>query len=208
MSKSDFEIRGPDPSKNDFDPRLYFNGKLRECIDAIPEEILALSETELLKIYKPTRVDWFLRHRFWDLARMAREKGDIEFETKELYQGICSRPSFHTTFLVNPKRLAFLLFPIESETQYAQEVYHYAMLKIRSFILENEISQDNAKEFLNMAKFLAERGYGPMTQRVEAKVLNAKIDLNKQALSPSELEERIRELEAGSGENVIDVSPE
>ena len=186
----------------------YFSGKFYDALAAVPPELLTKSEVELIEEIKPTRVDWFLRHRFWELVDEAREAGAEKIPVGRMFKGICSEHNFYINWMPNPKKLEWTLFPIKDEKEYAQEAYHYAMLKIRKFVLESNITADNAGDFVKLAKFLSDRGFGPVTQKVEAKMLSAKVDLNKPQLSADEIKRKIAELETTKEAPVIDVTPE
>ncbi len=169
------------------------------------DDLLLKTEVELLDLVKPTTVDWQLRHRFWDLIKQAQELGDEKVYTTHLFDGICTERNFYNYVIVNPGRLAWMMRPIGNEKAMAQEAYHYAMLKIKAYIMKTPVTDENLGEFTRAAKFMADRGHGAVAQKIEQKTLSARVDLNRpQITNADELKKKIEELETTT-HTVIDV---
>lgn len=205
-----------DSSTNVDDPVDYFRRPLREAVDAIPENILEMTEGELQNRIRPTEKDWAIRNRYWDLVKLAKDEARVggRYYMNEIYSGICSAPHFSAKWLTDPYRVAWLLLPIENEKAQATQTYHFLVQKLKQYVLNVRITEDNLGDLVKLAQFLSVRAHGIPTQKHQHAV--ATLDLNKytgdpaiSGLSREEIDKKIKEIESkqSTSAQVIDVDP-
>ena len=188
------------------------DGKIRQVIEAVPEEVMGMSEQELESKFKSTLVDWNLRQQLWRKVNEYRVGGVTHMQTKDIYRGICSRENFYTWFMANPYKMAWLLIPPNSLQDMIDEACEFALKRLRNDILTLPADKDTARVIVKAAELLMNRSMGPMVHKIEAKTLNANVDLSGPK-SKEDIEAEFQELQErllAAKKQVVDVeaSPE
>jgi hypothetical protein len=89
-------------------------GKLNAAIVALPDDLLLLTEGELRKRIKPTRVDYCLRTSFWREYEQSIRVGRDYITALSVLTGICSDAYFYQHFLKDDIRVAWLVKPVQT----------------------------------------------------------------------------------------------
>lgn len=186
------------------------HGKFKEAYDSIPVDIQALDEVELEKMINPTQIDWFLRHRLWELIEDAVASGESKVNSRDVYDGICTNGNFYNRIVTDHHKMAWMMKPIVNEKKIAKESFYILMKKTRDFIVKTNVYDKNLGEILKLLKFLSERAFGPVVHRIETK--NLHVSAKQKENEPEtreELEEKIKALEETYNKRAsIDITPE
>jgi hypothetical protein len=177
----------------------FFSGEFRKAIEAIPNEILQMSEIELYDTGKITQTDWFLRKNLWNLIESAQKSNENAIPTSAIYRGITSHQNFFQQIVHNQIRLAWLLIKPTALPELIDEATYFGLKRLRHDLLTMPMNEKSAPVFLKAVEFLANRAWGPVIQRIEAK--HAHLDLgtriNKEptySTNPEDVAKRLAEL--------------
>lgn len=173
----------------------FTHGRLREALDRLPAELRGVPEHELELLCKLNPTDWDIRHRFWDIINKAQDKKSLRISAYTLCDGFCSPGYFYQNWMANQVKLAWTLAPIESHKKMCEEGFHHAVLKLKRFIAETSLTNDNVHKFLKVAEFLANRGVGPVLQRVRNENLNVDMTVGEHDLPEANADDVIKKLD-------------
>lgn len=82
---------------------------LRRAINAIPSQIKEMSDDELKRRIKPTKLLWQLKQRYlYILSNPPKKMSDL-YKIKDLYGGICTYTHLYCNILNNPYKTAWLI---------------------------------------------------------------------------------------------------
>jgi hypothetical protein len=169
------------------------SGDFKASLEAIPPEVLAMSEQELNEVRKPTSVDYFIRKKLWSMYDKCQAVGLKEISTKELYDGICSHHSFYERVMVSPHRLAWIFIRPNVYDELIDEAFYFGMKRMRDEVLTMPITEKTMGHFMKAIEFLANRALGPVIQRIESKNVNLSLTPTE-AQDPHALEMKLLEL--------------
>lgn len=172
----------------------FLAGAARAAFENLSDEVKNMSEAELYQTGKITQTDWFLRKNFWKLYETALATGQAEVPTVGIYKGIMSNQNFHSRVLTNPYRVAWMLSKPIGSQEIMEEAALFGIQRLRAELLTMPINFQTAGHFLKALEFVANRAWGPIIQKLEAK--HAHLNLNKpiQSGQPTNALDRLDEL--------------
>ena len=168
----------------------------------IPDRIAEMSEEELIEKANPTRIDWQLRMRFWQLMyRVQNHESDYsKIYNTHIYDAICSQNVFYKK-ISTPHKFAFIVRPVEKFTDELDTMLMVTRAKLWELITrlkvynkeKDRIDKGNAEMLLKIHDRLVDRKMGAVRQKIEMK----KIQLNMSTQLPSDrdIDSSIEELE-------------
>lgn len=115
---------------------MRFPDRVREAINALPRDLLEMTDEQMREEFRPTMVDEKLRTAFWRQIN-AIERSNKPFKAAELCKGICTDSYFYNRVLHQPNKLAYIIQPI---TKY--EVQTETLLNVGMSRLEQIITMD------------------------------------------------------------------
>ena len=203
-----------------------FPEKMGESAQAVPEELLSLSEEDLVKkVYGDwdniPPIDVELRRNFWvkyPLAIASEEK----MSANSLHKGICSRDGFYRV-INDPMRTAFILTEPANEKVKAQHLLFLGWRKMKK-IMESKPGTDN-KTGLSDTKlmdlqfkifcYLDQRENGSIVQRQEINQKTLQVNMNAEQakelhthLTPQQIDEKLAALEERASLPAANSQPE
>lgn len=192
------ELTEQDASRTSKTKAMLFSGRFAEIAEAIPDETWCLSEMDLSNKIHPTPTDFLLRKNIITILDKAQRSGSASLETKEIYNGICSRQWFYYNIMSNPLKIVWLLTPIQNAQDLLDESFYFCMKKVRDEVLTMPVTEKSAPIILKALEFFTNRSLGPVVQRIEQKSMNVNIDGGKslQHLSPDDVMKKYNELKS------------
>lgn len=189
------------------------SSQLREKIANLPDRYLNKSEHEIINTiqeefpdWKQNELDFGIKMNLWDEYNWAQKHG-MQMRMTYLYEGVCEQQTF--SYIVNtPHRLAYIITPFFSEAQKrkrALSVLWKEMVEIMDMKvpINSKTGVPEPKIIslkVDLFKFLYAYQHGQPIQKIqqETKNLNYNVDATTQEkqLTPAEIDERIRLLEA------------
>lgn len=188
----------------------YFSGMVREAIDGLPDEYTKSTEKQLEELAKPQSQDWGIRHRFWELIRAARASGADSIQHVKIFDNVCSRKYFYSYWSQNPAKVAWTLCPIDDHKEICVKTYEHALVKLKAYVMESRVSDENVMKILKVTEFLANRGIGAVVNRVQAAHLHGVMPGTAPAeipATPEEADKRLTELRQKMFDTAKDVTP-
>lgn len=185
----------------------FVGDRLREAIAAIPEHILDIEEKQLKDAVKPTQVDHSLRVSFWREYEKVVWTGAGKITSISVFAGICSNSYWYNKFLKNPRKVAWLVRPLQAYTREMESILHRGTERLWELMeipikVQGKFSARNAEILLKTIKQVEDRVKGMAVQRKESKTLRVNLSAKSpQAVEGNDaMEARIRQLEAELGE--------
>lgn len=172
------------------------DGKLARVAREIPEAYRIMDETELVKLFRPTALDYALKKRLWAKFYDCESTGIYKMKNTDIFGEVCSGPYFYQDVITNPVRVAWLISPPIDTATLVEEAFHYSFQKIRDGVLKLPVTEKTAGHLIKVFQIFADRHLGPVVQRIESKNLNVEVDGNKNAdpIDPKAIEEKLNEL--------------
>jgi len=158
-------------------PIELLDGELRRAAEAVPPEITSMTELELYETGKIRQMDYFLRKNLWKSVEIAQKAGKPSIISATVYQGVCTVQNFHSKVLTNPLRVAFLLLQPGTAQEAIEEAANFGLLRLREKVMTMAINEKTVGAYVRALEFLADRAWGPVVHRIEAK--HAHMDMNK-----------------------------
>lgn len=196
------------------DIERYFSGKFVDDVLKLPQDILALTEPELEKKFHPSTIDFLVRKNLHLKLKQARDSGVIEkLESREIYEGLCTKTNFYDRILVNQYKMAWLLIPIQAYEDLIEESFFHGLKKVRE-ILDMPLTEKSAPHIMKALEFFTNRHLGPVIQRIEQKSMNVNFDGNKpgaSSMSPDDIMVKYNELKSkliDKPKDVVDLDAE
>lgn len=91
--------------------KLVKGAGFRKAVSQVPQNLLCMTEEELLYKFKPTMTDLKLKKRFWDEICPAFDRNQ-QIKASNIYGGVCSYTHWYNGFLGDMNRVAWLLAPL------------------------------------------------------------------------------------------------
>lgn len=157
-------------------------GKLREVVEALPEELTSKTADELELMRKPTEIDFFLRKSLWKQIEIAEKANIAEIEQSSIYGGVCTKQNYEF-LLKNPIRVAYIMVPPDENLNRMEYGVAIGLTNLIEFI-SKPVTKETAGPFLKAMEMLINRVHGPLVQRVDARHLN----MNKPITGATETE--------------------
>ena len=151
----------------------YFDGVVAEAINRIDPLLLSQTDQELEEKFKLQNHDFILRKNFTDAINKVKDIPGTKIHPPELYKNACNRSNFYNFVIKNPYRLAWLIRPLEDETQIKSGFY--LGLKKAMEILQLPVDAKTAPVILKTLEFFTNRHLGPVIQRIEQKSMNLNV---------------------------------
>jgi hypothetical protein len=178
------------------------------AIEQVPPEYLEMTPRELEKLSRRkafSSTDRAIRVNFWNEYTRASAKG-CTMRVAHIVQGVCSPAHFHSTFLREPARVAFMLIPPVEFNQMKKILSEQAMETIQEIMdtphldAEGKINSKVMDAKLKAAALAIQLDQGAIVQRIENKNLNmnASISVEDKRTTPQSMEEieaRLAELD-------------
>lgn len=185
--------------------------QLKEKIEALPPELIDRPEHEiLLEIRKsnptwtPSELDFGIRLNFWREYTYAQQHR-IQMRMTDIHKGVCSDRYFNRA-VEDPHRLAYILceFPDEAKKRkLGLSLLWNEMVKLIKSEIKNDLKTGlpdtkTMAQKLDLFKFLYSYEHGLPTQTINqtTKNLNYNVEATPQSLSPEDVNEKIKRLEA------------
>lgn len=180
--------------------------KLREFVAALPDDLLIMSDQELKNQARPTSTDYSLRRSFWREYEKSSWRGTGKIRALNVYAGICTDQYFYSKFLRNPKKLAWMVRPMQ---EYAREMEALCSRGNERFweLLEMKVTDKlgrvDARKAEVLLKVIAEvhnRARGMVVQKVDKRTLSVHVrtpasPVPKGAASTREIDDEIARME-------------
>jgi hypothetical protein len=168
---------------------------LANPINAIPEQILLMSEDELYKAGKCGVIESKLRQAFWMEYNHSLIGKKKLMAVSNIFTGICSKAYLRECFN-NSFKLAYILRPPANLKVALHEMLEIGLSQIRDILVlphiddKGKFDASHAALKLKAMETIMSRLMGGVVQRVEQKNLNVSVDAN-----PKDIEAEIKELE-------------
>jgi hypothetical protein len=199
----------PDVSASRISVMDMLVGGIKTSIEAIPPEVMAMSEDELNKVRAPLTVDYLLRKSLWEHFERCQKAGIKEITVSEIYEGITSHQNFYQKVLVNPHRLAWIFIKPPTADVLFEEAFFFGMARIRAEVLTMPINEKTMGPIIKAMEWIANRHLGPMIQKMESRNVNLNLT-PAESQDPAELETRLGDLKQKllKAKDVTPIDPE
>jgi hypothetical protein len=202
------------PNKNVFETvsentvNGYLTGNVRLAAEAIPDDIRCLTEVELENVYEPTHQDWLMRNQLWKALDLAMANGETEIQPVEIYRSVMDRGGFYRNVITNPHRFSWIMIrPIGLKPLF-DDALQIALKKMRDYIVRNVVTDENARNFLKIAEFVANRSsLGPVTQKIAQANFNMDVQQTHQT-DAGDISEKLKAFRQAISSEPKDVTPE
>lgn len=195
--------------------------RFAEAMLSIPEDILSLSETDLVEKYfnSATGVPVVLaklRVAFWkEYDYQLKKKFGGRIVIAKLVCGICGDRAFFKEVLDKPHALAFLLMRPAEYWNAIEEISQICLPEMRRIMLMREMINEKTGtpdyKLLDLKfkifQYIDARIHGGFTQKVENKNLNVNVEATPEQLeqfkSVEEIDKRLAELERDKAQEAL-----
>lgn len=189
----------------------FVGDALTDAINRVPDELLQLSEKMVKKIAKPTACDYALRVNFWREFERVMSNGAGKMVTARVFGGACTDGYFYASFLKNPKKVAWLIRPMQTYKRDCEAILHFGTERLKEamtipFKVKGKWQPKNVEIFAKLLKQVEDRVHGMAVQRTQNSSKSLKVVVNQRATiaeSEAELLARLRQLEAEAGPKMI-----
>lgn len=205
------------PQEFDADAVRFFEGKMKDALLGLSDELKHLPEQELHDRVNPSEVDWALRQKFHDAIDEARKLGKDRVHLTQIYVGICSKPTFFETYIPNPVKIAFMSRPVIEHTAYYNAIHRECMDKLLRIVKTLPSDSKYLPQILRVMETAGNRVYGPVIQRMQIQSKNVNVELTgKDAAAqaqlpasedPAEIQKQIETLQSKLLVSAKDVTP-
>ena len=192
---------------------LFNSIKLMQLYKDLTGAFVAMSELDLVERVKPSKTDWRLRIRLWDLINKARDKkNDYNLiYNVDIYEEICGSSAFQSKMRTQAFT-AFLFRPIEKftdELEIMLTVTRHKMWDLMNHIKpvteKGDVDYRAAKMLMSIHDKLVDRKLGAVRQLIEMKKIQ--LNVNAGASLSEDLEDmdseimdiRTKTIDKGSG---------
>jgi len=196
---------------------------MAKYVSEIPEDVLALSEPELLALANPTNKMYAVKRSFWnEFLRVQKEGGKIS--PLKVYNGLVNRTTFNR-MISNPARMAWLIAPIVCyETQIAgimdKAIDRYDDLLNMEITTTRRMKNDDG-EMVTVTQTCAKKAtvllatLNSIQDRVKGTAVQRQVNITtsspkekKNVIDMNAVDDRLKELETQLGESplTIDIS--
>jgi len=93
--------------------KSFFTDALYRSIQSIPDGYRDMSEEEARKLAKPNMLLYELKQSWWTEYIHAQETGN-KMRVYKIYTGVCHKDHFYNRVIKDPKRMAWLIQPLET----------------------------------------------------------------------------------------------
>jgi hypothetical protein len=182
-------------------------GALQQALLGLPEEYNTMSEKILESHIVPTELDYLLRSSFSREVERVHIYGGV-IKAKDIYGDFCHKTYFYQKYIVNKKRLAWLVRPMPKYEKFMEAMLYLSNRRLWELINIpfKEKGKYNARLCevgLSAIKLIKEAVKGSPIQRLETKTLNVNVDTVSPAkihdMSMDQLEKEIEHLEKQLG---------
>ena len=163
--------------------KLFNAASMEKAYRAIPFEEHKHDEDAIVALLKPTKVDWRIRIRLWDLVEKALDSTN-EYNliyTRDVVEGICGTDILYTKLKHKQYFASFLFSPIEKFTDEVDTMLTITRGKMWQLInalkpvtKDGTVDRTQANLLIKVHQQLVDRKMGAVKQLVEMK----KIQLN------------------------------
>jgi hypothetical protein len=199
--------------------------KTATILRELPEDVLAMSEEELILAGKVNELDWKIRIRFWQEFRTimdprARGTRVPKMKMTNIYEGLCDALTFSKKF-DNVYKAAFFFRPMsdfEEETEMVLQLGAKRLWEIMTMDIMGKNGKVDAKlasVLLSAIGLAADRSRGLALMRTQSLNVNIDKKSSEATLSavssisdPFMLDKKIKELEAKLGKNTLVIEGE
>lgn len=186
------------------DTRSIYNivpESMREAMEAIPPELLALSERQLCKEVQPDFKLDQLRSAFW--VEYNRAQFTLtRINLSNVYGTICASSTFHESVIGVPKNLAWLLTPPTNWVAGMNAILDRGLQLLYDAVTATNIIKDgkivDVKALSAVHKIIKEAGivlHGLPVLKTESKSVNVNLNSSEPSATMLSLEEKRKELE-------------
>ena len=159
-------------------PLAFLNGsKTRAAYENAPEELRKMSEIDLFRTGKIGEKDYFLRKNLWKSVEIAQKNDVFSITEASIYGDVMSAQNYYTSFLTNPHRVCWIMTPPTDAREIMEEALFFGISRLRNELLTLPMNDKTAATILKTIEFLANRTWGPVVQKIEAK--HAHLNMNK-----------------------------
>lgn len=117
--------------------------RVKQCINAIPDTLLAMDESELMQMGKLTAVDERVRISFWNEVRRADNVKSVAV-VRNICRGVCSEGFFYAA-MRNPYRAAFIIHEVSAYDKQMESLLSIGVRRLEE-ILGMDITEMKAVE--------------------------------------------------------------
>lgn len=142
--------------------------KFKGIFDALPPELLEMTEVELEAQFNRTSVDFQLRQRLWELVAQS-EIESRKLTVDEWARGICDPAYIHQKILHSHFRLVWLFTPLLTGFDRYSEFFDIIMTKLRKDILDMKINDENRPAVIKLLENITNRTMGPVPKHISLK---------------------------------------
>lgn len=175
---------------------------LSEKIKVIPDEILAMSENELIEKGKITSTERRLKTAWWFEFTKSLHR-QLLMKVNEAVTGVMPLDHFKKNFCTNSYKLAYLITPPVNYKHEMVDLLQVGMIQMREMLMmDNYDSKGDVNTRLLEVKFkivkdIIDRVHGQVIQRVEMKSQNINMNVNRNEVEESaqSIDEQIKNLE-------------
>jgi hypothetical protein len=153
------------------------DSKTRFAYENAPEELRKMSEIDLFKTGNIGEKDYFLRKNLWKSVENAQKRGVFSITEASIYSDVMSAQGYYNRFLANPHRVCWMMTPPIDAKEIMEEALFFGLSRLRNELLTMPINERTAPSMLKAIEFLANRTWGPVIQKIEAK--HAHLNMNK-----------------------------
>ena len=183
--------------------KLFNAASLEKHYREIPGTERLLSEHEIVACIKPTRVEWKLRIRLWDLVHKALDQTNDydKIYTVDIVEGICGTELFYRKLSSKQYFASFLFSPIEKFTDEVDTMLSITRDKMWELInklqpvkKDGTVDKTQAGMLIKIHQQLVDRKMGAVRQLVEMKKIQLNVNTDLPLDDIEVLDDKIREL--------------
>lgn len=184
----------------------FLTGRLKEAVLNIPEEIFLKTEGDLRMSVKPTNADFALRVSFWREFERVLWKGSGAISPASVMAGIVSEQYFYKEFLSNPKKVAFMIRPMQTYNKEMEAILMRAterlweLIEIPIYNSKGRFDSKAAEVLMKAVAQVENRVKGMAVQKSENKRVSVNVNTRTRAVqgieTMAQLDARIKQLEA------------
>jgi hypothetical protein len=181
-----------------------FNAKsLENAWRARPHTEYDLSEHEIVACLKPSKVDWKLRIRLWDLVHKALDPSNEynQIYTVDIVEGICTSNVLYRQLKHKRYFASFLLSPIEKFTDEVNTMLSITRDKMWQLInnlkpgtKDCTVDRTHANLLIKVHKELVDRKMGATKQLIEMRKIQLNLNTDMPIDDIEAIDNKIREM--------------
>lgn len=183
---------------------LFNAPSMKKAYEKIPWEEKKHDENEIVALLKPTKVDWRLRIRLWELVEKALDQTNEynKIYTVDIVEGICGSDIIYGKLRDKRYFASFFFSPIEKFTDEVDTMLNITRNKMWQLInnlkpvkKDGTVDRAHAQLLIKIHKELVDRKMGAAKQMIEMKKIQLNLNQDLPITDDIELlDAKIREL--------------